>query len=103
MTRIKVSILFEKLVDRALRLRKPALIEIDGGDAKLGLERCWLELECFLICLDCFAQPCRSAVVPFVHRRVSFCESGVSRCKLRIDGDCSFKHLDRAVSVSPAF
>src|SRR6185503_11361992 len=103
MTGIKVSVLFEKLLDRALRLRKTTLIEINGGDAKLGVERRWLELERFLIRLDRFAQPCRSAVVPLVHRRVSFCESGVSRCKLRIDRDRSFKHLDRAIGISLAF
>jgi hypothetical protein len=47
MTGIKVSVLFEKLLDRTLRLRKPALIEIDSRDAKLGVERRWLELERF--------------------------------------------------------
>src|SRR5919205_4080139 len=103
MTRIKVGVLFEQLLNRTLRLSKPSLIEIDRRDAKLGIERRGLELERFLIRLDRFAQPRRSAVVPLVHRRVSFGESGVSRGKLRIDRDRSFKHLDRAVSVSPAF
>src|SRR5437868_7941941 len=69
---IKLRILFEDLLETALRLAQPAVMEIDHRDAKLRVQRRWLERKRLLIHLDGLAQPGGAAVVPLVHRRVCF-------------------------------